>query len=88
VGTVRQREGARRARRRLRARAGRLMGRGGGGDARARGRGAAATWARVDPAGGKAFSFSFLFSITHFIFVSFLFEQTYLVDNLGIENKI
>jgi hypothetical protein len=38
--------------------------------------------------GGKAFSFSFLFSITHFIFVSFLFEQTYLVDNLGIENKI
>jgi hypothetical protein len=86
VGTVRQREGARRARGQLRARAGRLMGR--GEDARARGREAAATWARVGPAGGKAFSFSFLFSITHFIFVSFLFEQTYLVDNLGIENKI
>jgi hypothetical protein len=58
------------------------MGRGG---MRGRGEGeAAATWARIGPAGGKAFSFSFLFSITHFIFVSFLFEQTYLVDNLGI----
>jgi hypothetical protein len=31
---------------------------------------------------------TFLYSITHDILVSILFEQTYLVDNLGIENKI
>jgi hypothetical protein len=51
-----------------------------------RGRGggeAAATWARIGPAGGKAFSFSFLISITHFILFLF-FEQNYLVDNLGV----
>jgi hypothetical protein len=42
---------------------------------------AAATWARIGQAGGKAF---FLFSISHFIFVSFLFKQNYLVDNLGV----
>jgi hypothetical protein len=69
-----QREGARGARGRLRARAGRLMGRGGGGGMRARGREAVATWARVGPAGGKLLSlFFFLSSITHFIFVSFSF---------------
>jgi hypothetical protein len=74
VGLACQRERVRGALGRLRARAGQLMGR--WGDARARGRGeAAATWARFGPAGGKSFFFFFLFSITHFIFVLFLFEQ-------------
>jgi hypothetical protein len=46
---------------------------------------AVATWARIGPAGGgELFFFFFLFSITHFIFVSFLFEQNYLVDDLGV----
>jgi hypothetical protein len=34
--------------------------------------------------GGELLFFFFLFSITHFIFVSFLFEQNYFVDNLGV----
>jgi hypothetical protein len=83
VGLACQREGAGETRGRLRARVGRLMGRGG----RMRGRGggeAAATWARIGPAGGELLFFFFLFSITHFIFVSFLFEQNYFVDNLGV----
>jgi hypothetical protein len=67
-----QREGARGARGRLRARAGRLMGRGGR-DAGAReggGRDMGQSW----PSRGKLLSlFFFLSSITHFIFVSFSF---------------
>jgi hypothetical protein len=83
VGTVRQSEGVRETRGRLRARAGRLMGRGGGGCAGA-GKGRRPRLGLELAQQGGSF-FSFLFSITHFIFVSFLFEQTYLVDNLGIE---
>jgi hypothetical protein len=57
-----------------------------GGDARARGRGGSRDLGEHWTSRGEVFSFfSFLFSITHFIFVSFLFEQTYLVDNIGIE---
>jgi hypothetical protein len=84
VGLACQREGARGARGRLRARAGRLMGRGGG-NARARGREAAATWAKIGPAGGSSFPF-FLFifyNSFHFCFF-FLFAQNYLVDILGV----
>jgi hypothetical protein len=85
VGLACQREGARGARGRLRARAGRLMGRGGGG---MRGR-AGERRPRHEPElaqqGGAPFLFFFLFSITHFIFVSFfLFAQNYLVDILGV----
>jgi hypothetical protein len=72
VGLACQREGVRGARGQLRARAGWLMGR--GGDARARGRGGGGrdlgqNW----PSRGKLLFFFFLFSITHFIFVSFSF---------------
>jgi hypothetical protein len=83
VGLACQREGARGARGRLRVRAGRLMGRRG----MMRGRGEE-RWPRHGPElaqqGGELFFFFFLFSITHFIFVSFLFEQNYLVDDLGV----
>jgi hypothetical protein len=54
---------------------------------RMRGRGEE-MWPRHGPElaqqGGELFFFFFLFSITHFIFVSFLFEQNYLVDDLGV----
>jgi hypothetical protein len=83
VGLACQREGVRGARGRLRARSGRLMGR--GGDARARGRGGGRDMGQNWPSRGESFFFFFLFSITHLIFVSFLFEQNYLVDNLGVE---
>jgi hypothetical protein len=84
VGLACQREGVRGARGRLHARAGRLMGRGGGECAGAGEGRRPRHGPELAQQGEKAFSFSFLFSITHFIFVSFLFEQNYLVDNLGV----
>jgi hypothetical protein len=54
------------------------------GNARARGRGGGRDMGQNWPRRGELFFFFFLFSITHFIFVSFLFEQNYLVDNLGV----
>jgi hypothetical protein len=55
-----------------------------GGDARARGTGRRPRHGPDLAQQGESFFFFFLFSITHFIFVSFLFEQNYLVDNLGV----
>jgi hypothetical protein len=54
------------------------------GNARARGMGGGRDMGQNWPRRGELFFFFFLFSITHFIFVSFLFEQNYLVDNLGV----
>ena len=76
VGLACQREGARGARRRLHARAGRLMGRGRGMRGRAGGE-AAATWAGNGPAeGGKLFSFFFLASqLISYLFLFFFLHK-------------
>jgi hypothetical protein len=72
VGLACQREGARGARGRLRARAGQLMGRGRGMRGRVGGE-AAATWAGIGPAeGGKLFSFFYLLNSFPICFFFFL----------------